>query len=119
MWVATHPGLWDASAAGHVDKGESYEQAAKRELKEELGLSNIELKQIDKIESRTVYKDRKLNRFKMIYEVIIPDDSTINYDKDELLAIKWYTKKELEELIENEPNQLVPDFRKLLEKYFL
>ena len=34
-----NPGLWDSSAAGHVDSGESYDNAAKRELLEELGLS--------------------------------------------------------------------------------
>jgi isopentenyl-diphosphate Delta-isomerase len=34
----THPGKWTTSASGHVDPGESYEQAARRELKEELGL---------------------------------------------------------------------------------
>ena len=33
-----HPGLWDSSASGHVDFGESYETAAARELEEELGL---------------------------------------------------------------------------------
>lgn len=35
----THPGKWTTSASGHVDPGESYEQAAARELKEELGLT--------------------------------------------------------------------------------
>lgn len=33
-----YPGFWDLSATGHVDPGESYEQAARRELREELGL---------------------------------------------------------------------------------
>lgn len=33
-----HPGLWDTSAAGHVEFGESYEDCAKRELMEELGI---------------------------------------------------------------------------------
>jgi isopentenyl-diphosphate delta-isomerase type 1 len=32
------PGLWDSSAAGHVNPGESYHQCAKRELCEELGI---------------------------------------------------------------------------------
>ena len=31
-------GLWDTSAAGHVDSGESYDQCAIRELHEELGI---------------------------------------------------------------------------------
>lgn len=33
-----HPHLWDSSASGHVDAGETYDQAALRELKEEIGL---------------------------------------------------------------------------------
>ena len=33
------PGLWDSSAAGHVDSGEDYRSCAIRELGEELGLS--------------------------------------------------------------------------------
>ncbi len=32
-------GLWDSSAAGHVDPGESYAACADRELQEELGIS--------------------------------------------------------------------------------
>lgn len=31
-----HPGKWDSSAAGHLDAGEDYRQAAERELYEEL-----------------------------------------------------------------------------------
>lgn len=33
-----HPGVWDSSAAGHVDAGEDYDAAATRELGEELGV---------------------------------------------------------------------------------
>lgn len=33
------PGLWDSSAAGHVDSGESYYACAVRELDEELGVA--------------------------------------------------------------------------------
>ena len=32
------PGRWDSSAAGHLDAGESYDTAARRELQEELGV---------------------------------------------------------------------------------
>ena len=32
------PGYWNSSCAGHVAAGESYAQAAKRELREELGI---------------------------------------------------------------------------------
>jgi 16S rRNA (adenine1518-N6/adenine1519-N6)-dimethyltransferase len=33
-----HPLLWDSSAAGHVNAGEGYDEAARRELNEELGI---------------------------------------------------------------------------------
>ena len=33
-----HPLRWDSSAAGHVDAGEEYDAAARRELEEELGI---------------------------------------------------------------------------------
>ena len=32
------PGAWDSSASGHLDRGESYDACAVRELQEELGL---------------------------------------------------------------------------------
>jgi isopentenyl-diphosphate delta-isomerase type 1 len=32
------PGAWDSSAAGHLDRGETYDAGAVRELREELGL---------------------------------------------------------------------------------
>ena len=43
MWKDRNPGLWDSSAAGHVDSGENYLQAARRELQEELGIAPPEL----------------------------------------------------------------------------
>jgi len=43
-----HPLKWDSSAAGHVGARESYDEAARRELKEELGV-NVPLKGISKL----------------------------------------------------------------------
>ncbi len=38
-WKDRHPFLWDSSAAGHVAAGEDYDEAAERELREELDVS--------------------------------------------------------------------------------
>ncbi len=38
MNKVTQPGRWDTSVGGHVDPGESYEVAARREMHEELGI---------------------------------------------------------------------------------
>ena len=43
-----HPLLWDVSVAGHVDAGETVEQGAIREIKEEIGLK-IKEKELQKI----------------------------------------------------------------------
>lgn len=39
-----NPGLWDTSAAGHVDNNEGYDHCAHREIQEELGIevTNLE-----------------------------------------------------------------------------
>src|SRR5476649_2529935 len=39
----TFPGCWDSSCSGHVDAGEDYVIAARRELGEELGWSDLSL----------------------------------------------------------------------------
>ncbi len=43
------PGVWDSSAAGHLDAGEDYPQAAVRELQEELGIEDTKLIEVCKI----------------------------------------------------------------------
>lgn len=43
-----HPLAWDSSAAGHVNAGEDYDQAANRELAEELGI-NVPLERVAKL----------------------------------------------------------------------
>jgi 16S rRNA (adenine1518-N6/adenine1519-N6)-dimethyltransferase len=37
-WKDRHPLKWDSSAAGHVTAGETYDETARRELREELGV---------------------------------------------------------------------------------
>ena len=39
-----YPGYWDLAAGGVVQTGESYEESAHRELREELGLANAKLR---------------------------------------------------------------------------
>jgi len=47
-WKDINPGVWDSSAAGHMDAGETYEAAAHRELIEELGV-DTDLRKIGKL----------------------------------------------------------------------
>jgi 16S rRNA (adenine1518-N6/adenine1519-N6)-dimethyltransferase len=47
-WKDRHPLKWDSSAAGHVIAWESYDETARRELKEELGIA-VSLTKISKL----------------------------------------------------------------------
>ena len=49
IWKDRNPARWDSSAAGHVDAGEDYLTAARRELHEELGIEAPELTSIGRL----------------------------------------------------------------------
>lgn len=51
IWKDKNPGLWDSSTAGHVDAGETYEQAAHREIAEEIGVAVPTLRKVCKLGS--------------------------------------------------------------------
>ncbi|MBO4839570.1 MAG: NUDIX domain-containing protein [Bacteroidaceae bacterium] len=45
-WKDIQPGKWDTAVGGHVDLGESIQQALRREVQEELGISDFEPQQL-------------------------------------------------------------------------
>ncbi len=100
------PLMLDQSAAGHVDIGETYEQAAYRELQEELGLSSVDLELVE-ISFRTT------DFYNAIYKVTIPDDTDIKYDPEELHAVLWYDTDKLSKDMEEDPDNFTPAFKEV------
>ncbi len=89
------PLLFDQSAAGHVDEGETYEEAAERELYEELGLQDYPLKPVV-----TSFRDRDF--FNAIYKITIPDTVLLDFDTEEIAAVFWWTPAQLDaEMLKN------------------
>jgi 16S rRNA (adenine1518-N6/adenine1519-N6)-dimethyltransferase len=72
-WKDRHPLKWDSSAAGHVTAGETYDETARRELKEELGV-DVPLKRISKI---TASRDTD-DEFIWLYGGVITGDLSPN-----------------------------------------
>jgi NUDIX domain. len=94
------------SAAGHVDGGRTYEQAAALELAEELGVHDAELKEI-----AHYYADDPLwggvqaRRFAKIFEIKL-DALPTRLGRAEVSKVRWFTKEELAELAAREPDKM-------------
>ncbi len=57
------PGKWDTSVGGHVDRGETYFSAARREMAEELGITDAELRFSHKYLHRNSYESEYVATF--------------------------------------------------------
>lgn len=98
------PLLLDQSAAGHVDEGETYEQAAYRELAEELGITNISLELV-------ITSFRTTGFFNAIYRVVVPDNVVIQFDPEEIEQVLWYDPDILATEMKQQPERFTPAFK--------
>ncbi|MFI5412561.1 MAG: NUDIX domain-containing protein [Candidatus Micrarchaeales archaeon] len=109
--VSYMPGCWCTSAGGHVLSGEDYEQAAKRELDEELGIKTDKL---FKIGEKFIYTINNQDRFIQIFALFTP---VMPKDSEEVSGGKFLSIEEIIELVNKDENihpQLPPCFDVLL-----
>ncbi|WP_034044788.1 NUDIX hydrolase [Wocania ichthyoenteri] len=119
------PLLWDVSVAGHIDAGESIEQAAIRETKEEIGLSVSEkdLNRIGVFECFQTYESGIIdNEFHhtFISELKV-SLSELTPQIEEVEALKLVSAYDFDELIDNidaNNNHLVPSNKSYYETVF-
>jgi len=100
------PNCYDCSVGGHVSSGESYEEAAYRELKEELGIENVTLQEIGYFTPNELNTSSFSKMYKLVY------DNKLNYDKDGIQEIYYMTKEEIINLINQDPTQFKGDYPK-------
>lgn len=106
----TNPLKWGSSMGGHVDAGESYEQAALRELSEELGLkvSLGDLVFVRKFRPRAETNWEFVKMYFVSYDE--KKHGKIRLNKNESAGGKFVEVKEIGRLIRLKRRSFTPDF---------
>jgi 16S rRNA (adenine1518-N6/adenine1519-N6)-dimethyltransferase len=97
------PGRWDSSATGHVDAGESYDDSAHRELREELGIDAalVEL-------SRVPASDRTDQEFISIYGGA--HDDALSWNHHEIETGGYFRLEMIDRWIDQRPEDFADGF---------
>ena len=101
-----NPGVWDSACSGHVDAGESYADAAARELMEEIGLlPKTPLEPLFKIDAC----EDTGQEFVWVYQTQSEGPFTLN--TDEIDAGRWVSPEDVTKAVAETPEKYSPSFR--------
>lgn len=109
-----YPDCWDTSIGGHVDAGEDYLTAAKRETTEETGLSDVSLREVEYYRSQALYRGRTLNRFNKTYTTVVSANQKFVPDPHEVAEFRWFTLEEARRLLEEQPESVTDGLQHFL-----
>lgn len=110
------PLLWNESATGHVDRDEEYVEAAVRELKEELGVSGVALKEVSKIYCEEPLPSGQLKKaFHALY--LGTHDGTVNVDPEEVHDTRWVSIATLQKELEEKSDTFTPGAQEGLKEF--
>jgi len=108
------PSALDCSVSEHVKAGESYFDAAMRGLKEELGLTGVEITPIIKFKMKYDIND---NEISTLYEgVIVPEK--VGFDLGEIEQIAYHNADEINEMMRDENIKFCGWFVELMKWYW-
>jgi len=100
------PGRWDISVGGHVQAGESFDDALHREAKEELG---INLKNAGFL-YEYVWKSPRETELVATYQATVDSHAKIKCNESEIEDGKFWSTDEILVFIEKTPHLFTPNF---------
>ena len=86
------PGKWDTSVGGHVNSGETPEEAVKREMEEELGISECNL------EFLYTYIHSNDYESELVYTYSCTYNGKIKFQEDEIDEVRPWSLNEIKEI---------------------
>jgi isopentenyl-diphosphate delta-isomerase len=110
----TFPGCWDSSCSGHLDAGEDYATAARRELGEELGWHDAGLALRPLV--RLTASPETGQEFIQIY-LMGPLAGPFELHSEEISEGRWIEATELDALIAEKPDEVASALRLLWGMY--
>jgi isopentenyl-diphosphate Delta-isomerase len=104
------PGCWDSSCSGHLDSGEDYPNAARRELGEEIGWhdASLPLRPLVKLGAG----EETGNEFIQIY-ILGPIAGPFDLNPAEITEGRWVTTEELDAWMRERPAEFASALRLL------
>lgn len=106
-----YPGYWGTSVGGHVQSGESYEEAARREAEEEFGLTDIELQTLGEL----VFVTPK-GQTKFIKVFSTTCEKPLSFDPSETEKIEYFAIDDIRKMRRN-GERFAPELLRIIDEY--